>query len=531
MGAIKYLSFDPKSPADGYWDQAFIKDILDNKMFEDLPVDGEIVILPGAYQAKYIREINKYLSQFKWIILFITSDEESKFPVEQIKHSNIVIYVQYPKKGRHDKYQKLPLGYTSETRKNLVFDNKSMDYFFSGQVTHLRRIQCFSQLSAITKGPINGEAIKTDGFAKGIGPMEYMYKMSRAKVAPAPTGPVSADSFRTYEALEAGTIPITDNISMTGDGYWDYLFDGLQPFPTINEWENLPGYINDMISAYPNKNNIVQAWWIAYKKDLRIKIVQEIERLSGEKIYKGEITVIIPVSPIKSHPSIRILEETVKSIKINLPDAPIIITFDGIRKEADSKREAYQAFIREVLFRCNTDWDAYPIIFKEHTHQVGMARAALDHVYTPQILYCEQDTPLVTDEPIEWEYLNRVVGQMRANVIRLHFEARIPKDHEHLMLGGPEQALQRTIQWSQRPHLASTDFYRWMLETHFSQNAKCFIEDKIHGVVQQDYSLMGMRGWEVWKLFIYTPSPTNIKRSLNLDGREGEEKFDGTQIW
>lgn len=536
---IQFLSFNPDSPARGYWDQALLEDILKNPVVKNVTAEnGSIIVIPGAYQSKYINEINQCLQQYDWVVLFITSDEESKFPIEQIVHKNIKIYVQYPKRGRHDAYGKWPLGYTTETRKHVSFGEKTIDVFYSGQNTHERRDLCAKALiKAIDKYDINVNISHNDGFAKGYGQEQYMSLMSRAKVAPSPSGPISADSFRTYEALEAGAVPIADNISPAGDhNYWEYIF-GQVPFATLNNYDDLPGYIEDQLNNYPEINNKVMAWWLKKKRDLMWQIIDDIQSLTyyapGAPVHyhTNQVTAIIPVSPIKSHPSIEILEKTVRSIRTNLTECEIIITFDGVRAEQEHMRDNYNEFIRHALHMCNTEWNAIPILFEHHTHQVGMARVALENVYTPNILYCEQDTPLVTDEPIDWEYLVGEIAYNRANVIRFHFEGVIPKEHNHLMIGEPQDSLLKTVQWSQRPHLASTAFYKHMLRNNFSENAKCFIEDNIHGVIHNDYLEMGMRGWDMWKLFIYYPDPKNIKRSINLDGRDGAEKYDTTQIF
>lgn len=534
-----FFSANPdKIPAQGYWDQALLVDILSMSIFKNMEApDGAVVVIPAPYQGEYIKEINTELSKYKWVLLFLTSDEEGKFPVEKIKHPNIKIWVQYPKQGKHDKYGKLPLGYTTETRKNLLLTEKTLDVFYSGQNTHARREMCYKALEPLRKEVKYMFVENTKGFSQGQKPNEYMANMSNAKAAPAPSGPVSADSFRAYEALEAGAVPIADNISLAGDAdYFHYLF-GDVPFPTLNAYADLPGYILDVLENYPVINNRVQAWWIKKKWDLAWQFFKDIESLTefapGAPInrHNQTITTIIPVSPIKSHPSTEILEKTIESVRYHLPDSENIITFDGVREEQEDMRNDYEEFIRRALFLCNTKWDAIPIIFNEHTHQVGMARVALEEVKTPLILYMEQDTPLVMDLPIDWNKLSLEILLEKANVIRFHFEARIPDEHKHLMLGEPENELLKTAQWSQRPHLASTSFYKYILRKNFSDEARCFIEDKLHGVLQQDFSEMGTRGWDLWKLFIYYPDPKNIKRSLNNDGRAGGKKYDDTQIF
>lgn len=531
MVNVIHYSANLESPASGYWDMAFLEDLLSNPILQNMSTNnGAAVIIPGAYQSEYIKEINSELAKYKWVLLFITSDEEGRFPIEKISHPNIKIWVQYPKQGRHDKYGKLPLGYTSETRKNLVFTEKTQDVFYAGQKTHERRIMCSNALKEVRKKIGNTYTVDTFGFSQGLSPREYMENMCNTKVAPAPAGPVSADSFRVYEALEAGAVPIFDQISAAGDHeYANYLF-GEVPFSTITNYESLPGYCEDILEKWPEIGNMVQAWWIKKKRDLLWQFISDIEKLSGYN-HSELLTAIIPVSPIKSHPSVEILQATIESIRFHHPNIEIIITFDGVRAEQENRRSDYEEFTRRALFLCNTEWKATPIIFKEHTHQVGMAKVALEEVKTPVILYCEQDTPLVTDEKIDWSNLIGNIVNFNANVIRFHYEANIPDPHKSLMIGTPEFNLLKTIQWSQRPHLASTDFYKHMLKTYFSENAKCFIEDKIHSCVQRDYAEMGYRGWDMWKLFIYYPDPKNIKRSLNNDGRAGEKKYDDTQIF
>lgn len=534
---IIYYSADPeKTPASGYWDQALLSDILSKPVFKNMYAPkGAIFVVPGAYQGDHVKKINEELSKYKWVLLFITSDEESKFPVEDIKHPNIKIYVQYPKKGRHDQYGKLPLGYTTETRKSLVYAKKDLDIFYSGQKSHERRVKCSEALYQIhQEGRYQMFVSDTSGFSQGMTPSLYQATMCNAKIAPCPAGPISADSFRLYEALEAGAIPIGDNESIAGDkDYWNYLF-GSVPFPTISNYESLSGYVEDILEdsdIYKWNALVIQAWWIKKKRDLMWQFVKDIENLGWNHHHSERITAIIPVSPIKSHPSIEILSETVKSIRHHLPEAEIIITFDGVRAEQADRMKDYYESIRKALYMCNTEWNAVPMLFKAHTHQVGMARVALEQVKTETILYCEQDTPLVTDYEIPFDELWPKITLFEANIIRFHFEARIPDEHQHLMLAIQHGNLLETIQWSQRPHLASTSFYKYILEKNFSEDARCFIEDKLHSVVQQDYKNMGYRGWELWKLFIYYPDPENIKRSLNLDGRAGGAKYDETQIF
>ncbi|MCH9731594.1 MAG: hypothetical protein K0U84_18290 [Actinomycetia bacterium] len=245
------------------------------------------------------------------------------------------------------------------------------------------------------------------------------------------------------------------------------------------------------------------------------------------------ITVVVPVSPIKSHPSTDILNETIQSVRYWLPDAEIFLTFDGVRDEQETRRYAYEHHIKNVLELAVKDrWPVVPFIFDHHVHQTGMLRRIIDHIPTPLMLYVEQDTPLV-DEPIDWDAIAQPIRDGISNVVRLYHEAEIPKVHRHLMHGEePNTPLIRTSQWSQRPHLASVPYYRTILKAHFTPHAKCFIEDRMYGVLDEAYHLDGLAGWHQHRVHVYNPKAgLNMKRSTHTDGRAGEAKYDTDQVF
>jgi hypothetical protein len=247
------------------------------------------------------------------------------------------------------------------------------------------------------------------------------------------------------------------------------------------------------------------------------------------------ITVVVPVSPIRFHPDISILTETIESVRYWLPDAEIVITFDGVRTENELWRHNYELAINRALEDSKQDsvWHpVVPYVFDDHMHQTGMLRHVLPHITTPLMLYLESDTPLVTDEPIDWAALSDAVLSGTSNMIRLYHEAVMPSAHTHLMHGDePGYPLIRTSQWSQRPHLASTAYYRRIMAGCFSRNAKSFIEDKMYGVVDEAYNIDGLVGWCQHRVHLYRPPGNNWKRSLNLDGRGGAPKLDEDQVF
>lgn len=230
------------------------------------------------------------------------------------------------------------------------------------------------------------------------------------------------------------------------------------------------------------------------------------------------------MSPIASHPDTAILGETLDSIRHHLPDVEIILTFDGVRSEQHHRRADYEEFIRMALWLADHDYGhIWPFIFERHLHQSGMMRAVLDKIETPLLAYIEQDTPLVTDASIDFDAIADFIRSGRSNLVRLHHESVLPPEHEP-MVHGHEDGYLRTSQWSQRPHVASRAFYRRIMASHFSPEARSFIEDPMHGVVDEAYRRDGMDGWNQYRLHIYDPGGS-LKRSYHTDGRAGEPKY------
>lgn len=242
----------------------------------------------------------------------------------------------------------------------------------------------------------------------------------------------------------------------------------------------------------------------------------------------SDITVLIPTSPIPTHPTTGVIDRTIKSVRDRLPESEIIIMFDGIREEQETRRRAYEEYVRVMLEKTKHDPLITPLVFRDFSHQAIMAREALKLVDTDAILYVEHDTPLIG----EINFTDCYHQLLDFHVVRFSHEAVIPDEHWPLMLDTLEDAhvinypFIRTVQWSQRPHLARTEFYRWILHEYFDGKKKSMIEDKLYGVIYNEYAERGYAAWEKFKLAIYAPEKENLKRSDNLDGRGTDKKYD-----
>lgn len=280
---VFYLSLKKETPNNDYWDYAFLNDFINGKWDCGLEfnkqeldhlknTDKAIVIIPARHHADKTDEINKELKKIKHVVLFLMGDEEADFPVEEINHKSIHIWVQNPHPGKHDNYHKLGCGYTPASSKlSAEYIEKTTECFFSGQITHERRTEMWKYI------PYDADKHRTRGFTQGMKPEIYLEHMRKAKTAPCPSGAVIPDSFRLFEALECMAIPVADEISSNGkiNGYWNWLL-GEVPFPLIHNWQDLEGYIRDVLNDWPNIMYKQTEWWLNYKREFSYKVKEQL---------------------------------------------------------------------------------------------------------------------------------------------------------------------------------------------------------------------------------------------------------------
>jgi len=511
----------------GMWDETILTSWLlkDWPKVDTVPHEGGVVVIPGRFHHLDIAEINALIAPMAWCLIVVTSDEEGTFDTRRLSHPNMRIWAQTPGPGFTGRI--LPLGWTPHAL-NLPSEppQKTLDWFFAGQVTHERRQQLRQAITDLIDAntELSGHAIFTEGFTQGLPPDEYMAEMMSAKVVPCPSGPVHVETFRVYEALEAGAVPITDRISPRGPSdYW--VNTGLSTLPWLQNWADAPQLIKHM--AWLDYGNTIQGMWLRFKTDLQRRFARDLADLSGIPRAIAPIQVVILTSPIPSHPSTVTIDQTIESVKEQLPDAPILLLIDGVRPEQEDLRDAYEEYVRRILWKCNHAWKAMSFMFSEFTHQAGMLRQALDEIESPTILFVEHDTPLRGEIP--WELMTPLVANGDLDVIRLSHEASIHPEHRALMVDLEpitigDLPIIRTRQFSARPHLARTDWYRGVLSKWFAPDARCFIEDRLYWVVLETGS------WIDHKLALYAP-PGNMSRSWHSDGRQGAPKFDESQTW
>lgn len=523
-------------PPGNQWDQTVVSELLADRLYhhgltfrrhDTWPdSDGLVLIIPGRYWYHRTDELTDALVRYQWVLAIRTGDEEDLLDVSEVVHPNLRWWVQTPRVDRdYGDARLFGVGYAP------VFANLPAEpppprhnAFLSAQKNHDRRHDFFDHLDDL--GP-NCLVTATDGFTHGMTPHDYADVLTASRAALAPSGPYTPDTFRAYEALQSHTVPIVDDVATYNPtpGYWRRLFPDA-PFPIVTNLNDLTGYTHDTLDDYPHRHNRVAAWWMRQKHALTGWLRDDLSALGVILPDPEPITVVVPTSPIPSHPDAGILDETLASIRHHFPTATILLTFDGVRPEQEHRRADYEEYIRRALWRADHRWgNIIPTIFDTHHHQSEMLRAVLPSITTPLILYVEHDAPLVLDCPIDWPTIQNLVTDGTYHLVRLYHEAVVPDEHRYLM-GEPEGDFLPTSQWSQRPHLTTTAFYRRVL-AGLETGTGVFIEEPMHSIVSSAWLDDGLPGWQQWRLAIYAPQDgmTNYKRSYHTDGRAGEDNY------
>jgi len=273
-------SHDGKDYANDKWDYGLLKEIFDKYEIDQVKVnsipkvDRGFVIVPGPQSLGHEETINKEIQNISRVLLFITGDEESRFDINKINHPNIEIWIQYPNES-NKQYNKLPIGVPQHLKQFLPeYPIKHYDLYFGGQITHARRQQL---AKAIQKMP--STLFKpTEGFAQGDHPTEYYRNLASARIAPAPSGAVTIDTFRFFEAIEMLCLPIGDKINSKGDAidFYNIVFGYDIPVSLVSNWAELRILVPALLNQYPHNMHKVVCWWMKYKRDLGIKIMRQI---------------------------------------------------------------------------------------------------------------------------------------------------------------------------------------------------------------------------------------------------------------
>lgn len=540
----------------GYADQGLLEAVLDRTLWtppdplvfahhEDvgragggfLAVEGAVVVLPARHHASE-DDVSWFLAELgrlRWYVVILSGDEEWVFPWQSVpRDERRKVWVMQPRPEHADLDGLIPGGWYPGTREGLAGvdpgSDRPLDWMFAGQITHKRREQMAQALRDLPRGLYH----PTKGYLHGMPREAYLRHLSEAKVAPCPSGPMTVDTARPLEALEAGCVPVVDTVTPRGEtyDYWSLCFGEDCPLPRISDWQTFPAMLRAELARWPDNANRLSAWWQDWKRHIALQLERQVREAAECPLDAQEpdhlVTVVVTTSPVPSHPATDHIEETIRLVREQLPEAEIIIAIDGVRPEQQDRAPAYSEYVRRLLWLTNHRWrNVVPYLSDRWLHQAVLTRKALSLVHTPLVLFVEHDRPPVGDIP--WRPLCQAVLTDQIRVARLHAEAEIHPEHRYLMLDVEPRMvegipLRRTGAWWQHPHLVRTEVYREWLTQHFRPGSRTMIEDRMYSLVESAWRDDGEQGWDRWRLAIYQPVG-DIKRSTHTDARATDPMY------
>ena len=264
------------------WCHALPKWLMQSSSYEhftkyaDVPSDGAIVVIKA--DEIEMDDLNYDLMRFKWVLLLVCSNEDATWDTSAIERQAHTTKVWLQTPAPHQRFDRaLPWGWAAECVAGYP-GSRSLDWFFSGQNTHVRRHEC---IAAMENCAGHGVVVKTQGFSQGLPRSIYLDLLSVTRMAPCPSGPVTVDSFRVCEALEMGAVPIVDLYSpVRADPlYWEVAFGEWCPLPTIEDWSNLPELMAEWLDDWEVRAAKIFAWWANRRMAWRRHLLSDVEAL------------------------------------------------------------------------------------------------------------------------------------------------------------------------------------------------------------------------------------------------------------
>jgi hypothetical protein len=99
---------------------------------------------------------------------------------------------------------------------------------------------------------------------------DYKKILEQSIFTPCPRGNSSVDTFRLYEAIEAGSIPV-----VVKDDYWSDLLGENHPFIQVSNWKKAAAdieYLSKQVNWQEDYSSKLRDWWKEYKSNITVKI-------------------------------------------------------------------------------------------------------------------------------------------------------------------------------------------------------------------------------------------------------------------
>jgi hypothetical protein len=279
---------NPKILSESEWVRECLSDLpireVDDQKFQVVEPNSIIVICrywqDPAIVDRYLRAFEEKGYLFGVIHL---GDEDYTSPIDFYPRCAFVLRHYWKQEFQNSPHvMTFPLGFrngfwSSNSPEKLRESHlRSLVWSFAGQVTKSSRehmVRCLKQI----KGDRFLHETRSFVDSNALVGQKYRAMLGNTLFAPCPRGWWNLDSFRVYEALECGAIPIVEK------GPIDYfsLFFGDHPFLTVESWDEAPTLVRQLMANPEQLEKRRQAcadWWQACKADFKNQITTTIRK-------------------------------------------------------------------------------------------------------------------------------------------------------------------------------------------------------------------------------------------------------------
>ena len=263
----------------GNWDNGLMAEIFNSRQdvfiqhnTKDNPVfERAIVLINGKPEVESVRT---YLEKINEAYVFLLSDEDGFFNWKDAVPERHELFTQYYTAiGKSEIKNRILLGAPNRVKDYTINTHLPKKYLWSfiGQSQNPFRQQCVEVLKTLPDGYLHVTDLFGGEGETGVTYQKYLDTLCQSKFAICPSGSMSADSFRVYEAIECGAIPIT-NTRCPRDkhefNYWAEVYPSNE-LNYIFEWDK------KLLEWILEKDYLPEhlLWWDRYKKQLTDKLI------------------------------------------------------------------------------------------------------------------------------------------------------------------------------------------------------------------------------------------------------------------
>jgi hypothetical protein len=277
------------------WEGTWVQFLL-GRNFHPVPSDRVADLLDPNNQFVYIGSSAEVCAAADYFIrsgvnfgAIVLSDELLRDECQYIKYENCRFVMRnyvHPTLINEKKVSFFGLGYKTNFCKYLNHNShleREFIWNFIGTPHHVDRQQALETFKAI-----DGHFIHlTEGFgsADSLHISRYAEIINNSLYTLCPYGHYNADTFRVYEALEAGSVPIVPRNAPGLDfpvSYWSWLFRGeVPPFVMASDWNEAREIVMDDLGSgrYIERMELCQLFWRKWKLQWRYDLLSNLDAL------------------------------------------------------------------------------------------------------------------------------------------------------------------------------------------------------------------------------------------------------------